>query len=255
MRNALLALLASLFVFSGTAVAQTPPPPPPGAPAPAPVRGPWSGSLSAGLSITSGNKNTQNFNISFDLTHDPKTRNLFKVDGLYLRGKSESNLTGDQLRLGGRDQFTFNSRGFVFGQMRYLRDRFKNIDYFLAPAAGVGLKLVNGPQATFDIAAGIGGVWEQDAGLALPTSGSITFDEKVMIKLTPTATLLQSTSALWKTQDLKDALYTFSTSFAAGISKRAQLKVELLDLFKNRPPSTLIKRNDVTLITGLVYKF
>lgn len=245
--------LVSLGLSPTPAIAQVPTTAP--KPAETPKPKPWSGSVSAGLSITSGNRNTQNFNVSFETVRDTKARNVLKIDGLYLRGKSESNVTGDQLRLGGRDQYTFDTRGFVFAQARYMRDRFKRIDYLIAPAAGVGLKLVNKPNSAIDIAAGIGGVWEQNSGNRLPASGSITLDEKLSHKLSNTATITQSLSALWKTTNLRDSLYTLNATLAAGISKRAQLKVELLDSYKSKPPSNTIKRNDVTVITGLVYRF
>jgi putative salt-induced outer membrane protein YdiY len=247
------ALLGSILVVQGQAPA-APPHATPAAPAPAKPVKVWNGSLSAGLSITSGNRNTSNFNVAFDLVHDPKKTNVFKADGLYLRGKSEANLTGDQLRVNLRDEVTFNGRGFLFGQARYLRDRFKEIDYLVAPSAGVGYKLFQDNGSSLGVSGGIGGVWEKDRQKGLNRSGSITLDEKLTYKMSPNATVTQSLAALWKTDDLTDALYTFSAGVAAGISARAQLKVELLSTYKNRPTGAALRKNDAALLMGVVYK-
>jgi hypothetical protein len=105
------------------------------------------------------------------------------------------------------------------------------------------------------VAAGLGGVWEKDTGLDLQASGALTFDQKLAHKLTETATLTQSVGALWKTSDLGDALYTFGGALAVSVTTRAQLKVELLDTYKAKPPSPTVKKNDVSLLLGVVYKF
>jgi putative salt-induced outer membrane protein len=250
-RTLVLAALAALLAAGAAAAQPAPdqsPPPPPAAPVKA-----WSGSVSAGLSLTAGNKNTSNFNVSFDLTRDPKVRNVFKSDMLYLRGKSERNVTGDQLRFGLYDEYRFNTRFFVFGQARYLSDRFKDIDYLVAPATGMGYKVVDKPESSLGLAAGLGGVWEKDRGRGVTAGGSLTVDQKLMYKISTGATLGQSLSALWKTNNFGDALFTFRATLAASLTARAQLKLELLDTYKNLPPAPT-RRNDVAVITGLVYK-
>lgn len=209
--------------------------------------------MSAGVSVTSGNKNTSNFNVSADVVHDPKQRNVFKWDMLYLRGKSERNVTGDQLRVNLYDEHRFNTRLFVFGQGRYLRDRFKDVDYLVAPSAGMGCKVYQTKASSIDFAAGLGGVVEKDRGETVSSSGSLTIDQKVSHRLSSIATLTQSIAALWKTDDLSDSLYTLRATLAASLSQRAQLKVEVLNTYKNLVPAST-KKSDVAVITALVYK-
>jgi putative salt-induced outer membrane protein YdiY len=152
----------------------------------------WSGSISAGISFTSGNRSTSNFNASFDLARDPKKRNIFKADSLYLRGKSESNVTGDQFRFGLYDEYRYDARFFVFGQARYLYDRFKDIDYLVAPSTGMGYKIYDTPASSLGIAAGLGGVWERDRGRGASASGSLTLDQKLSQKISSNASIAQS---------------------------------------------------------------
>jgi len=48
--------------------------------------------------------------------------------------------------------------------------------------------------------------------------------------------------------------HNFTIGLAAAITTHSQVKVELLDSFKNRPTPPL-KKNDTSLITALVWKF
>ena len=109
--------------------------------APAPMT-PWTGAVSAGLAVTSGNTDTSTFNAAYDVTYAPKTSNLVKSDALLLRGKTQGVLSTDRFALNLRDQYKLNGRAYVFGQNQYLRDTFKNIDYLLAPTAGIGYNVL-----------------------------------------------------------------------------------------------------------------
>ena len=99
--RASLIVMVALFVASRPAFAQLEnlqPPPAPQQPQPTAPEEPgiWTGSASAGLSLTSGNTDTLSFNLGFDLTRDPKTRNLMKARGLYLRSDDNNNVTANR---------------------------------------------------------------------------------------------------------------------------------------------------------------
>ena len=66
--------------------------------------------------------------------------------------------------------------------------------------------------------------------------------------------LKEKAAALWKMDDFDDALYTFGIGLAASITSATQLKVELLDSFKNKPPSAGVEKNDVAVLVSFVYK-
>ena len=52
-----------------------------------------------------------------------------------------------------------------------------------------------------------------------------------------------------------NALYAISLGIAANVTDTIQMKAELLDTFKNKPPSATVVKNDVAIILSLVYKF
>jgi putative salt-induced outer membrane protein len=242
----------------GAAQPAPPPPPPPPAPAapqPEPPPPPWAGSIGAGLAITSGNSDTLNINVSFDLTSNPKARNVFKAEGLYLRGETDSELAVDRTALKLRDEYNINKRTFVFGQFGYLRDTFKGIQYLVSPTVGMGYKLVDQPKATFTVDGGLGFSWEKNPYRDVRVEGAVTAGENFVYKFSETASFTEGFGALWVMDDFGDALYTFKTGITAGITQKSQLKVELIDTYKTRPPEGVADKNDIALVTAIVYKF
>ncbi len=143
----------------------------------------------------------------------------------------------------------------MFGEVRYLHDRFKGIQSLFSPTGGVGYKLVDNPATTLSVSGGLGGVWEKDYDVESKTTGAVSFDQKFTQKLSATTSVGQSFSALWNISDFDDALYLFGMNLTAALVGKAQLKLELLDTYKSRPPLPTLKSNDVNFITSIVYKF
>jgi putative salt-induced outer membrane protein YdiY len=247
-RRVSLGLITVLLATAGVANGQAPAPP--AAPPP-----PWSGSAGFGLSLNRGNTATTNLNASFEATHDPKTASVWKFKGLYLRGENNGALAVDRLHLEGRNERNLGTRAYAFGNLQFLEDQFKQIDYLVAPGAGLGYKVVATPATTFNVDGGLGVKLEKNPGLDRRTDPVVTASDKFEHKLSTTAALTQSFGALWKAKDFGDALYTFTAGAAAALTSRTQLKIELLDSYASRPPSAAVKSNDVALLTALVYKF
>ena len=133
----------------------------------------WTGSFGAGLAITQGNKDTSNFNLSFDLKRDPKTRTVFKAEGLYILATEDGDENADRGIIAVRLERLITERAYVFGQVGYVRDRFKDIDYLVAPTAGIGYKVVATDRTTFDVDTSVGMVFEKNTGLDLETDGAV----------------------------------------------------------------------------------
>jgi putative salt-induced outer membrane protein YdiY len=204
--------------------------------------------------VTSGNSDTTNYNLAFDLTYDPKQRNVVKFTSLYLRGEEDDELTVNRTSILGRDEYSLTPRMFVFGQVDYLRDTFKLIDYLIAPTGGVGYKVIDTMATKFAVDVGVGRVWEKNPGIDVRSSGAVTASEKLTHQLTATSTLKHSITALWKTKDIDDSLYTFNIGLGTKITERIQLSIDLLDTYKNLPPTPDTDKNDVALVTALTAK-
>jgi len=238
-----IALLLSLNV---PAFAQAPAnPPPPKI---------WTVTASAGLALTNGNSDTTSTNAAYDIVYDPHRRNLIKSDGLFLRARTEGDLTANRIGFNVRDQYMLTQRLYVFGQNQFLKDEFKDIDYLVAPTGGLGYKLFDTPQTKLDVDGSVGVVWEKNPGFDVDTSGAVATGEKLIRALTSNTTLTQAFVGLWKMDDFEDALFTFGVSMAVAMSTHTQIKVEVLDTFKNKPPLATIQKNDVAVLMAIVYK-
>jgi len=251
-----LVVLAGLcLAVPALAQAPAPAPCPPCTPPPPPPPPALTGSVSFGLGVSAGNKDTTTVNAGYDLTYDPKTKNVLKSTGLFLYGKTDGDLSNETYGLSVRDEYNVTSRAFVFGAARYLHDRFKGIESLWSPTGGLGYKVVDEKTTSLSVAGGLGGVWEKDYGFDTKTTGAVSLDERFQQKLSASAAAGQSFSALWNVKDFGDALYLFGVNLSATVVGKAALKVELIDTYKTRPSDPLLESNDVNLIMGIVYKF
>ncbi len=215
----------------------------------------WGGTFGAGFSLTGGNTDTANFNLSFNGTYDPKTRNVIKANGLYLRSDKDNEITADRLRLGVRDEYTLSDRVFAFGDTTYLRDPFKEISYLLNPYGGLGYQLLSTEKVSLAVDGGAGVVWEKNPGFETNTSGTLNAGQNLSVKLSEGAEITQQLNGLWKTDNFEDALYHFAVGVATQLTKRTELKVEFVDDFKNLTPGPEVKKNDTAFLTSFLFKF
>lgn len=236
----------AVFLSAAPALAQPPAAePPPG----------WTGSFGAGLALTQGNSDTSTANLAYEVKHDSGSPLLFKSTGLFLRGTSEGELTARRLLFDARVDRKLTARTSLFGQVQYLNDEFKQIDYLISPTVGVSQSLIKSATIDLSVDAGVGLVTEKNTGLDANTSGAVTAGESYKHKITPTAEITQRVTALWKTSDFDDALYVFGAGLAANITARTQFKGEVLDTYKSRPPLASVDKNDVAILLSIVFKY
>jgi len=260
MRPKSLLLLVPVVLGAATpAAAQTEPPAPPACkcpcPCPEPPPPPLTGSLGAGLSVTSGNSDTTAFNLSFGLVYDPKTHSLFKADALYLYSKADGESTADKATARLRYEYKVTERVYAFGQVGYLRDRFKNVTYLVAPMAGAGYYVVKEKSLELGLDGSVGGAFEKDSGYDATSSGAFAVGESFTWKISPAASFTQKASGLWKTSDTSDSFYHFEIGLAATLTKSFELKASYLVDYKNRPLPETLEKTDTALVAALVYKF
>ena len=247
MKFKVLVLVSLLLAFSLPAIAQdkTAPPPPPKS---------FTGNIGAGMALTGGNTDTKSFNFSYEVTRDPKTKNIFKSSGLYLRSSASDITTADLLRIGVKDDYLLTDRVSVYGALGYLRDPFKSISYLLNPNGGLGFKVYSTDQVSLTLNGGAGGVWEKNEGVDVRSSGTLNAGQSFSLKLSDTAKITQNLTGMWKTSEMADALYHFDIALVASIVKKVDVKIEFMDDYKNRTPFG-IKKNDTAFIMSLLYKF
>ncbi len=239
----ILSVFMSSVVMSSLAFAQAPAVPT------------YTGNVGGGLAVTRGNTSTNNFNLTTALIVDPKTKNVIKANAAYLRSSQNDILNLDRTAVNVRDEYTVSGRTFVFGQLDYLRDNFKEIIFLWAPTGGVGYKLIRTDSTQLTVDGGSGAILEKNPGRETSRSGSLTAGERFNYRLSQSATFTESLATIWKTQDLADSLTNFSLGVTTTVVGNLQLKVEFLDSYKNIPATVLIKKNDTAFVTSFVLKF
>ena len=216
---------------------------------------PWTGSVGAGLAMTSGNSDTKNTNLSFSTKYDPKTRFVFKADALFLRGESDGETQVDRATAAARGEYNLSERTFAFGEVSYLRDAFKDIDYLVAPVAGAGYRVIRSDVRNLTVDGAVGMQFESNETLGRTTSGAIKAGEDFDWALSKTSKLTQKLTALWKTDDFGDALYHFDAGITTSVMTRSDLKVAYAYDHKTRPPAPEIEKGDSALFATLLFKF
>jgi putative salt-induced outer membrane protein YdiY len=216
---------------------------------------PWTGSVGAGLAITSGNSDTKNYNLSFATKYDPKTKFLFKADALYLRGDSNGTIQLDKATADVRGEYTVSDRTFAFGEVSYLRDPFKDISYFVAPLAGAGYRVLRGDVRNLTLDGALGAEIERDESGGRSNGGAAKAGENFDWAISKTSKITQKLTGIWKTSDFTDALYHFDAGLTTTIATRADLKLAYAYDYKNKPASASVKKGDSALFAALLFKF
>jgi len=216
---------------------------------------PWTSSIGAGLAITSGNTDTKNYNLAFATKYDPKTKFVFKADALYLRGDSNGETQVDKTSADARGEYSLSDRTFAFAEVSYLRDPFKGVNYFVAPLAGGGYRIIRSDKRNLTVDAALGAEMESNAGAGRSSGGAAKAGENFDWSLSPTSKFTQKLTAIWKTNDFGDAFYHFDAALTTTVATRLELKLAYVYDYKTKPPSINIKKGDSAIFAALLVKF
>jgi putative salt-induced outer membrane protein YdiY len=216
---------------------------------------PWASSIGAGLALTSGNTDTKNYNLSFTTKYDPKTKFVFKADAVYLRGESNGATQVDKAAADARGEYSLSDRTFAFGEVSYLRDPFKDVNYFVAPLAGAGYRIIRSDTRNLTVDGALGAEMESNAGAGRSSGGAAKAGENFDWALSPTSKLTQKITAIWKTSDFGDAFYHFDAGLSTTVATRIELKLAYVYDYKAKPTSASVKKGDSAIFAALLFKF
>lgn len=224
------------------------------APAPKPIDE-WSNSLGAGFAMTSGNSDTTNINLTASTAWDPKTDRVFKVEALYLVGEKDGVKHVDKSTALARYERLFQDRAIWFGEVQYLRDRFKAINSLISPVIGAGYHVLRSDARKLTLDGAVGSAFEDNDVAGSKTSGAVKAGQTFEWTITPSSKVTQKLTGLWKTDDFDDALYHFDAGVATTVAPPLELKLSYVYDYKNKPPSAEIEKGDSSLFAALVVKF
>jgi putative salt-induced outer membrane protein len=247
-REAAFAAVLALTLTAPRSDAQTCPCPPKPTPG-------WHGNAGAGLAVTSGNSDTQTYNLNLLVVYDPQRKHVVTIDGLYLKSKAEGEETANRSAFGVRDDYKLGRRAFLFGEVRFQRDRFKLLESLVTPTIGAGYRLLDDDRVRLAVDAGVGLALEKLEGRDGTTDGALKAGEAFAWKISDNSRLTQAASALWKVDDFADAFYHLEAGLASSINSRLELKTAGIVDVKNKPAAPTILKTDKALLVALVFKF
>lgn len=115
----------------------------------------WSGGVELGFSNTSGNSRNSTLTTRFDLKWENAVWNHeFFGDAYYARRDSER--TAERYALGYKPRYRLSERDYLFGTLRYDRDRFADILHRWTQLAGYGRELIDTERTKLEAEIGAG---------------------------------------------------------------------------------------------------
>lgn len=116
---------------------------------------PWSGEAELGISRTTGNTEQAALGARARVKHETTLwRNLLKANFDVAEEKDEK--IQERFISSFETNYKFLERAYAFGFIEYEEDRFSGFDYRLTQSAGLGYRVVDEPDLTFDVEAGPG---------------------------------------------------------------------------------------------------
>ncbi len=115
----------------------------------------WTVEGGLGLVINNGNTNNQNLNanVQFEYAGDAWThRTRFDATNT----EEEDDVTGERYLLLHKSSYDFSELTYVFGALRYDKDRFSGFDYQASISGGIGWHFIRQERQTFDFELGAG---------------------------------------------------------------------------------------------------
>lgn len=119
------------------------------------IQKPLTGELELGVVLTSGNTETRSVNTklraqykSGDWTHTGVVQAF--------RTENKHTTIAERYTATAKSDYYFNPNDYLFGRIWFMEDRFSGYEYQASQAVGYGRRLVQRPDLTFDLEAGMG---------------------------------------------------------------------------------------------------
>lgn len=224
----------------------------------------WKSSISVGVTLARGNTDTTL--ASATATTEKKWLQndlVFGADGLYgenkATGQSQAQETAETLHGFSQDNRSFWGtawNGFYgYGRIDGFHDGIADIKYRLVLAPGLGYYFVTNKTADFSAEVGPGYVKEQ-LGDDSESFATLRLTETLHYNISPHAKAWENVKFLPQVNRFDNYLVIAEVGVEAGLTKGNKLSVRsvLQDNYNNIPAANRLK-NDLKLITSLVYKF
>jgi putative salt-induced outer membrane protein len=216
------------------------------------IKHPWKSSISLGLTLTRGNKDTTLLNGDF-LTQKKTLLDEFSlgVGGAY--GQQDSTDSVNNYKGFVQWNHLFTPRFYGYLRAEGLQDRIKDIDYRVTIGPGAGYYLIKNTNTLLAAEAGIGfeaeRLGDQDRMFA-----TLRLAERFEHKFGDRARLWQSVEIIPQANRLENYVVNFEIGIETTITKTFTQRTWIVDSYANRPADGKVQ-NDLKIVAGVAYKF
>ena len=216
------------------------------------VKSPWKSSLSAGVTLIRGNKNSTL--VTADFLTQKKTladELLLGLGGAY--GQQDAKDSVNQYKAYVQWNHLFTPRFFGYLRAEGLQDRIKDLDYRLTVGPGLGYYLIKTTNTSLALEAGVG-FEAQRLGDLDETFATVRLADRFEHKFGDRARLWQSVEILPQADRLENFVVNFEIGLETTISKHFSQKTYLVESYANRPAAGR-QKSDLKIVAGIAYKF
>jgi len=224
----------------------------------------WSGKLSAGLTVSSGNTKSVDYNAQATLQRrTPATR--FKFDYLGVVSSVDDVESANNHRAGVEFDYWLSRRLYlVVPYAEYFRDRFQNIDRRVTGVVGLGYDIVDRPTLEWNITAGPAYqyTWFDSVQPGEDDSrgtGALSFGSQFDWDITRRIDLILEYRGQYTSREVGETIHHSVSTLSIELTKRFDLDVSFVwDRTQHPKPDSngdVPKQDDFRLIVGLGVTF
>jgi putative salt-induced outer membrane protein YdiY len=216
----------------------------------------WNGDLSFGISIAKGNTDASTLSFSFSANKKLSERFDWKNKGIFLGGRADGVLNSQSLELTSTGEWSYSARFFSRIEINGIHDRFRNFRYRIIPNIGVGYRLVQSEVTELSLKTGLSDTFTKfyDSGETASYAGAFLGND-FLWKMSSSAEFKQLSAVNLDLSDTSHWLAQFEMSLSAALVKNWAIKISFIDKYDSAPETEGVKKNDVTFLTNISWKF
>lgn len=215
--------------------------------------GPFTNTLSAGLTLTDGNSEMMAANLSLALAGEKEGLGSMLGGAEWNYGEDsddgEKDKTVDNAKVYGNVKKTLTPITFVSLDGTYRYDDIALVDYWFKVGPGIGAYLLKTEAYWLTLETGPAYLWEKVDGLR-DDYLALWVTERFAGRITETARLVQAVEYIVEGSDFDNCQILAEIGIEAPIATRLSLRIVLQDRYDSTPAAG-VRNNDLSLIAGL----
>ena len=218
---------------------------------------PWQQSFSLGLNISKGNTESTQVGATYDgLRKYSQAELQLKASANF--GEEDTNNTKNKTTDNYFAEASFrrnlSKHYFWLLNASYTVDNIAQLDYRMNVGPGLGVRLIDAKRANLDFEAGLAYAGEQYENTPKEDNLAYRIAEKWNYKLSQKSKLWQSAEVIGDTDEGDDYVIKGEIGVSSSIAGNLSLKSTVADTYTN-DPKLGNKKNDITIMTMIVYSF